>query len=71
MKGLQVCVETIGGTTNFTCYSLYNLCKAYDLDFASFKKQVATLLPAFVGDQEMFPWASLPVCRIFSVSECP
>ena len=59
MKGLQVCVETIGGTTNFTCYSLYNLCKAYDLDFASFKKQVATLLPAFVGDQEMFPWASL------------
>jgi len=59
MKGLQVCVETIGGTTNFTCYSLCNLCKAHDLDFASFKKQVATLLPAFVGDQELFPWARL------------
>lgn len=57
MKGLQVCVETIGGTRNFTCYSLYNLCKAHD--FASFKKQVATLLPAFVGDQELFPWARL------------
>eukprot|EP00435_Cladocopium_sp_Y103_P005580 s1090_g1.t2 len=59
MKGLQVCVETIGGTTNFTCYSLYNLCKAHKLDFASFKKQVGILLPAFAGDQELFPWQRL------------
>ena len=29
------------------------------MTLTSFKKQVATLLPAFVGDQELFPWARL------------
>ena len=59
MKGLQAWVETIGGTAGFTCYSLSNLCKTHNLDYSPFKKQVATLLPAFVGDQELFPWARL------------
>lgn len=32
---------------------------AKPMTLTSFKKQVATLLPAFVGDQELFPWARL------------